>query len=636
VANPAGRGAAVVEGARAVAPAVLARLHRAAGDCPAAVAAARRSGDPVLLQEMLLAAGHWGALAEAAADRPAPAQTPKQLGLLAAAHHLAGDARGFDDALARMRKLAKPETLNDVAETLFLGGRAGEGLRLLEGGGSATAVPRLKVLAAQERWDEAWALLESQETARDEAALSLRVAAAEQWHGLGEMRHAADLLARVARENAALDSPEVHALLGETYRKIGQPDAAWPHFRAAMKLADGRNADAGRMVWLAFRVDVDRDGEHEVNGANVWEFVGGRFRGEGVDAQFDRTRSIVEGMMPLEELKRLAGDRRHSQRAHAAGLPLLIGHRMNADGQEADAVQYLAEAAENAPAPEYALQLYLRLGDWAAARRDWPKAAGFYGRAWNADRRHEAVKVLHEHRIDAALWGEVDVILRTVRPGMLPADFAQRLSAERAVREGNWLAAANGYERSALNYVAFYDLPDPAAYLRIADTVRRMRAKGMLAKGDVEAAEREIAGSRTALPGDVMMPIDVIPEFERLGKKARADELYADVMGRLDTILAKHPGSANHHNSAAWLAVNCGRDADKALAHARRAVELQPDRAAYLDTLAEVLFRRGEIDEAMRMITRCAELDPRSPRHREQLDRFEAAKRGESRPMPPG
>jgi hypothetical protein len=63
---------------------------------------------------------------------------------------------------------------------------------------------------------------------------------------------------------------------------------------------------------------------------------------------------------------------------------------------------------------------------------------------------------------------------------------------------------------------------------------------------------------------------------------------------------------------------------------------LQPTRAAYHDTLAEALFRRGEIDGAIKAMTKCVALEPRSPRHHEQFERFEAAKRGEKRPMPPG
>jgi tetratricopeptide (TPR) repeat protein len=130
--------------------------------------------------------------------------------------------------------------------------------------------------------------------------------------------------------------------------------------------------------------------------------------------------------------------------------------------------------------------------------------------------------------------------------------------------------------------------------------------------------------------------IDVVPEFQRRDMKARADELYGEAMRQQDEVLAKYPDATNHHNNAAWLAVNCDRNLDKALAHARRAVELRPKNAAYIDTLAEVQFRRGEFDAAIKTMQRCVELEPRQPRHREQLERFEAGKRGEMRAMPPG
>jgi tetratricopeptide (TPR) repeat protein len=661
-----------------LAAAVLARLHRAAGDAAPAVAAARRAGDPTLVEEMLLDAGDWRGLADAVAARPAPAVRAKQLGLLAGALHLAGDGPGFADAVARMRNIAKPQSVDDVAEVLILSGRAGQGLELLAGAGEATAPVRLRLLAAQERWDEAWKLVDAQDGARDEPALRLRVAAAEQWGALGGEKRAADLLARVAEENKTLNSASVHAALGDAYRKIDRRDESWVHFRAAFKLETEAKGDVTRILWSALRADVDDDGDADVNGINLWEFVRTRFRTESVDAQLDRAHAIADGTIRLEELKTMVpvGGRTDGQvfRAYAAGLPVIIAERMKSAGDAQGAGEFLSLAAERSPAPEYALQLYLRLGDWAADRQDWVQATDAYARAWNADRtrpaalylrawalrqagypaqageltslahtlpladawrRQEALRRLSERRLDAALAGEADVILRTGRRDTLPGDMAMRVSADRAARAGDWLAAANWHERATLNYMGVFDLADPVANLRIPHTVHRLRAKGLIEKGDVEGAEREIALCRALLPGDVMLPIDVVPALERAGKKARADELYAESVAAHDAALKRYPTSANHHNNAAWLAVNCGRDLDDALAHAKRAVELKPKNAAYIDTLAEVQFRRGEFDTAIASMRTCIELEPNTARHREQLERFEAGKRGEQRPMPP-
>jgi tetratricopeptide (TPR) repeat protein len=236
----------------------------------------------------------------------------------------------------------------------------------------------------------------------------------------------------------------------------------------------------------------------------------------------------------------------------------------------------------------------------------------------------------------AELTREVEIIRRTTRADAFPADHAMRVAADQALRAGDYLAAASLHERSMLNFMGTYELTEPATHLRLPHSMHRERARGLLAKGDVEAAEREIATCRTLLPGDVMLPIDVVPELERRGMKARADELYDESKHAVEAVLAKYPNSANDHNNLAWLAANCGRDAGQALSHAKRAVELKPKNAAYLDTLAEVQFRRGEYDEAIKTMKRCLELQPGVARHREQIERFEAGKRGEQRPMPPG
>ena len=54
------------------------------------------------------------------------------------------------------------------------------------------------------------------------------------------------------------------------------------------------------------------------------------------------------------------------------------------------------------------------------------------------------------------------------------------------------------------------------------------------------------------------------------------------------------------------------------------AVHLSPENAGYLDTLAEVLFQRGEQAEALRLIRRCVELAPTREYFRRQLKRIEA------------
>jgi tetratricopeptide (TPR) repeat protein len=77
------------------------------------------------------------------------------------------------------------------------------------------------------------------------------------------------------------------------------------------------------------------------------------------------------------------------------------------------------------------------------------------------------------------------------------------------------------------------------------------------------------------------------------------------------------------HNDLAWLYARCGVKLAEAQTHAERAVALQPRNAAYLDTLAEVAYRRGDKAKALELMGRCATLDPHDPVHQSRRAAFE-------------
>jgi tetratricopeptide (TPR) repeat protein len=79
-------------------------------------------------------------------------------------------------------------------------------------------------------------------------------------------------------------------------------------------------------------------------------------------------------------------------------------------------------------------------------------------------------------------------------------------------------------------------------------------------------------------------------------------------------------------NNLAWLMARSGMDVDGALPLARRAVQLRPESAGYLDTLAEATFRSGDVEGAIRFQTRALELRPGDAFLTQQLERFRNTK----------
>jgi predicted Zn-dependent protease len=69
----------------------------------------------------------------------------------------------------------------------------------------------------------------------------------------------------------------------------------------------------------------------------------------------------------------------------------------------------------------------------------------------------------------------------------------------------------------------------------------------------------------------------------------------------------------------------CDYKLETALNWSARAVELSPTSAVYLDTLAEIQFRMGNVTQAIESMRGCIKLDPRGSHYRANLVRFRAA-----------
>ena len=87
--------------------------------------------------------------------------------------------------------------------------------------------------------------------------------------------------------------------------------------------------------------------------------------------------------------------------------------------------------------------------------------------------------------------------------------------------------------------------------------------------------------------------------------------------------LRKYPEDSLIANNAAWLAVKCGFEIDRALELSLEVTKRYPT-DTYLDTLAEVYFAKGETDRAIEISLACQRLNPRDPHHHRQLSRFRA------------
>ena len=136
------------------------------------------------------------------------------------------------------------------------------------------------------------------------------------------------------------------------------------------------------------------------------------------------------------------------------------------------------------------------------------------------------------------------------------------------------------------------------------------RARELLRAGKTAEAIEELHQAEAVQPANIQLALDCDVELRKHGAAGEADALYRRMLEQHEVFCRDFPHSGTYHNDLAWLAANLDRDLDKALAHAQRAVELEPQSAGILDTLAEVHFRRGNRAEAVRLAKRCLEMEP--------------------------
>jgi tetratricopeptide (TPR) repeat protein len=190
---------------------------------------------------------------------------------------------------------------------------------------------------------------------------------------------------------------------------------------------------------------------------------------------------------------------------------------------------------------------------------------------------------------------------------------------------GEYEAAAAATERY-LNYILRTDgvyFVNGTAYATVPASVVAHRARARLAAGRVDEGLALLREYRELLPGGVEATAGAVQELDRLGRRAEADAAFRAVWDVYARLIGEHTESGWARAAAAALAAGCRRELDAGLAHARKAVSLEPSVRGHREVLAEVLFRRGERAEALDLMRSLSKADPRNRQYRRQLARYE-------------
>jgi tetratricopeptide (TPR) repeat protein len=380
-------------------------------------------------------------------------------------------------------------------------------------------------------------------------------------------------------------------------------------------------------------------------------------------AACERVERESESLTAMERLGRLRALGETCVLKGDSPLGIASFEKEAAIGRELDAAQPLEDHAG-----QHQQRALIRIADVHAREGRWPQAAAAYGRAWAVNRCRAFPLYMRGYALVQA--GDVEQGReRMERATLLPLagtherqELAEGLAAvglddaaneewEKILRLGNFasweggaawavMAAAQkiGNQRSQTDKleaaalfqrVLMYQLKTNSSYRHASDyvdvvhVIHRVRARGLMAGGQGDAAAWDIAEACAAQPGDAEFVEEVTKHLDAVGRSAEAERVFAACFARYDRVCREFPRAAAHHNALAWLAARCGRRLDDALLHAEAAVRLDPERAAYVDTLAEVQFRRGDHGRAIALERRAVELEPRNPEFRARLERFE-------------
>jgi tetratricopeptide (TPR) repeat protein len=163
---------------------------------------------------------------------------------------------------------------------------------------------------------------------------------------------------------------------------------------------------------------------------------------------------------------------------------------------------------------------------------------------------------------------------------------------------------------------------ETSAYMNVPHVMLVYRALARLGAGKVDEAMAIARDALAVTPGHLFLISAMVPELDRLGRKAEADELFGIAWSAYEKVLTDSPDSPFARNALAALSANCRRELDKGQAHALAAFKADPDSAQYRETLAEVFFRQGKRDKATDAMLKLIEEEPRNQFYKRQLKRY--------------
>lgn len=212
--------------------------------------------------------------------------------------------------------------------------------------------------------------------------------------------------------------------------------------------------------------------------------------------------------------------------------------------------------------------------------------------------------------------------VRQLDPGDENFAAALQLHAEMLMEQGKWKEVASISEVRAQMVASANSIsvsPLPCLRLRLQSDMGRALVN---LKTDRAGSVSVLGNCYRMFPCDGSLADDFFPAVRMAGLLKEHDEWFKDSWERVSAVIKRFPDSDNTYNTAAWLAARAQRNLDQAEGYLDKALAMNPDQSAYLDTMAEIQFARGNRKKALEWSARALNFMPLDVLLRRQHERF--------------
>jgi len=197
-----------------------------------------------------------------------------------------------------------------------------------------------------------------------------------------------------------------------------------------------------------------------------------------------------------------------------------------------------------------------------------------------------------------------------------------QLITDSLLENGQWKSAAAMSEVIAQTYAS----SDYASLPAIGLLRQRMQADMARALGNLKndrAGSIAILGKCHRLfPSDGSLADSFFPSLRKAGLIEEHNRWFGISWDLMAEVLKRYPASDNTYNTAGWLASRARLKLDLAENYLQKALAMNPEQSAYLDTMAEIQFAKGNRAKAFEWSQLAVNFSPQDSLLRRQHERF--------------